>query len=59
MASAANFFEPRHHLALMHSRIGDGVRAAAMLSEGDGLAAGDAEVLWEMAARAGSLHPHG
>jgi hypothetical protein len=36
-----------------HSRIGDGVRAAATLSWGDGLYCRDADVLWEMAARAG------
>ena len=40
-----------------HTRIGAGVRAAAMISDGGGVYCEDAEVLWEMAACAGFRLP--
>lgn len=40
-----------------HTRIGDGVRAAAEIADGDGIYLSDSTVLWESAARAGFQPP--
>jgi hypothetical protein len=36
-----------------NSRVGDGIRAAAQIVDGDGISCTDSDVLWDMAARAG------